>query len=108
MNERKRTKEEGWYTAKALKLWRESPMYFIALKKQKKDVNQYICQQCEKVFKLREVQVDHIEPKVDPKTGWIDVGTFMLRLNCPPEKLQVLCADTCHKAKTMIENNKRK
>ena len=108
MDVKKRTKEEAWYTTKAVKLWRESPMYWTALRKQKKDTNQYQCEKCERIFKLREVQVDHIKPKIDPKTGWVDIATFMSRLNCPPEDLQVLCADSCHIEKTGKENKERK
>lgn len=103
----KRSKEEVWYTRKLVQAWHESPMYFEALRNAKIAPNQYKCKKCEKVFLLREVQVDHIFPKVDPAVGWVDCATYAARLNCPASGLQVLCADTCHKDKTAKENRER-
>lgn len=105
---KKRTPTEVYYTNKLSKLWRESPMYWEATNRQKRAVNQYECEGCHKIFKLREIEVDHINPKVDPAVGWQDVMTFAARLNCPADQLQVLCEDNCHAKKTQNENKTRK
>lgn len=102
-----RTQDEVYYTNKLTKLWHESPMYHEALRNAKVGVNQYRCAVCQKIFKLREVQVDHIIPKVDPITGWERTDVFAARLNCPASGLQVLCEDFCHMAKTRDENKLR-
>lgn len=102
-----RSPQENWYTRDMATLWHRSPMYHEALRRQKKGINQYECEKCRKIFLLREVQVDHIVPKVDPGVGWVNCQTFAARLNCPSEGLQVLCTDTCHAGKTGKENSKR-
>jgi 5-methylcytosine-specific restriction endonuclease McrA len=63
----------------------------------------YLCNVCTGEFPAKEVQVDHIQPVVDPKTGFIDWDTFIDRLFCEKENLQVLCT-ACHKVKTSKEN----
>lgn len=63
----------------------------------------YLCNVCTGEFPAKEVQVDHIQPVVDPKTGFINWDTFIDRLFCEKENLQVLCT-TCHKLKTSEEN----
>lgn len=102
-----RLPSEITYCNKLEKLWRESPMYWEALRNAKIAVDEYRCAKCDYHFRLREVEVDHIEPKIAPETGWKDCSTFAARLNCPTSGLQVLCEDTCHKEKTAQENSKR-
>jgi len=63
----------------------------------------YLCNVCTGEFPAKEVQVDHIQPVVDPKTGFVNWDTFIDRLFCEKENLQVLCT-TCHKLKTSEEN----
>lgn len=62
----------------------------------------YRCASCRKDFALSSVQVDHIDPVVDPATGFIDWNTFITRLFCDKGNLQVLCK-TCHTKKTKKE-----
>ena len=68
----------------------------------------YRCASCGKEFPLKEVQVDHIKPIVDPKKGFVDWNTFIERLYCEAKNLQVLCKDVCHKAKSTSERARRK
>ena len=103
----KRSKEEVYYTRKLAQIWHESPMFHEALRNAKVAVNQYKCAKCQKIFKLREVEVDHINPKVDPAVGWVSCAVYASRLNCPAVELQVLCEDTCHRNKTANENKER-
>lgn len=68
--------------------------------------NMYLCVSCEKKFPQTGVQVDHIDPVVST-TGFLDWDTFITRLYCPIENLQVLCKP-CHLDKTKTEKTKRK
>lgn len=89
-------------------LWRRSGPYWEAMHRAKLGSNQYLCEGCKDVFKLREVQVDHKEPVVDPATGWAGLAVFAFRLYCPASGLQVLCQDRCHLEKSKKENKERR
>ena len=52
--------------------------------------------------RVKNVHVDHIDPVVDPNTGFISWDNTIERMFCEPEGLQLLC-DDCHKVKTDIE-----
>lgn len=67
----------------------------------------YSCASCGGVFIAKEVQVDHINPVVDPDYGFIDWETYLDRMFCEEENLQVLCKG-CHKVKTNEERKQRK
>jgi 5-methylcytosine-specific restriction endonuclease McrA len=64
------------------------------------------CSMCKSHYPAKEVQVDHIDPVVDPVIGFVDWNTFIDRLLCPKENLQVLCKE-CHKLKTQDEKKRR-
>lgn len=66
----------------------------------------YKCAACNKHFVAKEVQIDHIEPVVNPLTGFIDWNTFVSRMFCPITNLQVLCKG-CHKVKSDKEKKER-
>lgn len=53
------------------------------------------------------VTVDHIIPVIDLKKGFVDWNTFIERLFCPVENLQVISKDE-HSEKTKAERKKRK
>jgi 5-methylcytosine-specific restriction endonuclease McrA len=67
----------------------------------------YKCAKCKKHFVATDVQVDHVLPVVDPKVGFIGWDSFIDRIFCEIENLQVLCKP-CHKVKTEEEKAKRK
>jgi hypothetical protein len=52
-------------------------------------------------------KLDHKEPVIDPRVGFIDWNTYIDRLFCDPSNLQVICID-CHTKKTKDENDLRK
>ena len=52
------------------------------------------------------MEVDHIEPVVDPKEGFISWDVFIDRLFCERANLQAVCKP-CHKVKTQKEKKKR-
>lgn len=69
---------------------------------------EYLCAKCQEVVpattkvdgkRVKNVHVDHINPVIDPALGWDGFDSFVQRLFCEPDNLQVLC-DACHKVKT--------
>lgn len=75
-------------------------------KKSGRQAIHYRCAGCKKHFIGAEVQVDHIEPVVDPKVGFVSWDVFIERLLCSVDNLQVLCKG-CHKKKTDKERKER-
>jgi 5-methylcytosine-specific restriction endonuclease McrA len=67
----------------------------------------YQCALCKGIFGPKDVQRDHIEPVVDPATGFVDWNTWFARLDAPIEGWQVICKP-CHYKKSAEENSKRK
>lgn len=62
----------------------------------------YKCNICSGEFPAKEIQVDHIQPVVDPLVGFKDWNTFIRRLFCEEKNLQAVCK-VCHKEKTKKE-----
>ena len=67
----------------------------------------YKCASCCGTFPAKAVAVDHIQPVVATKDGFVNWDTFIARLFCNKEGLQVLCK-VCHDAKTAMERKERK
>lgn len=65
---------------------------------------QYQCAGCLDLFGPKNVQVDHIKPRVDPKQGWQGFDEYITRTFT--DELQVLCKD-CHIRKSTEENSIR-
>ena len=65
------------------------------------------CALCSNEFLNKDVEVDHIEPVVCPKVGFVDWNTYMERLLVDKDKMQVVCKK-CHKEKSKLENQERK
>lgn len=65
----------------------------------------FLCNICEEDFPASQVQVDHIKPVVDPKKGFTTWDTFIKRLFCEADNLQVVCKP-CHKIKSKKERYK--
>lgn len=59
----------------------------------------YQCKACQGEFSAKDVQVDHIQDVVDPLVGFIDWDTYIKRMYCGKDNLQVLCVP-CHSLKT--------
>ena len=70
--------------------------------------NQYVCAMCPPgtVHPKKAVQLDHVIPVVDPKTGWTNFDDFVDRLLVDTPGFQVLCI-LHHKEKTAKENEGR-
>lgn len=107
---------KGFITSVIRAGFRKFPAKYEALNKAKagKKINtasgriaeHYKCAKCKKHFVNKDVQVDHKDPVVDPEVGFVDWNTFIDRLYCMGENLQVLCTP-CHKVKTATERIKR-
>jgi 5-methylcytosine-specific restriction endonuclease McrA len=65
------------------------------------------CAGCDGLFTSREIQVDHIDPVVEPAVGFVDWDTAIDRMFCEADNLQVLCTE-CHREKTNRERKERK
>lgn len=73
--------------------------------KRAKEGSFFRCMKCKGLHE--KIQIDHIEPAIDPKTGWIGYDSFINRLLfCSVDNLMPLCA-SCHKKKTNKEKTHR-
>jgi 5-methylcytosine-specific restriction endonuclease McrA len=73
------------------------------------------CAECGRSFVDRKgaknIAVDHINPVIDLKEGWVNYEVYVKRLFCSMDNLQVLCnykgeidgVKSCHKIKTANE-----
>jgi hypothetical protein len=82
--------------------------YFVSSKcgKQMRRVG-YYCETCKKLTPNKECAVDHILPVVDVISGFIDYNTYIKRLFCDKNNLQLLCKN-CHEIKSKYENKVRR
>jgi hypothetical protein len=87
-----------------------------AKKEARVDRGMYLCNLCQKevpvTVKLKDkrvnnVTVDHIDPVVNPKTGFNTWEEYVTRLFVEEEALQVLCKK-CHDTKTKEERESKK
>ena len=82
----------------------------VGRKKNKKTgmlAQHYKCAMCKQEYVAADVQVDHINPVVDPAKGFINWDIYIDRIFCEVNKLQVLCR-SCHQEKTAEEKLLRK
>jgi hypothetical protein len=86
------------------KVWRFSPLRTEVKKRCKVD-GFYRCDKCRKL--TDHVDVDHIQPAIDPTLGWQGYDSFIERLFCDINNLQGLCL-SCHSGKTTSERKVRK
>ena len=110
-------RQKGYITSTLRKGFIRWPAKFEALKKALvgKKVNKktgrvaahYSCAICHNHFTSQEVQVDHIVPVVCTKKGFHTWDTYIERLFCTADNLQVVCIP-CHKKKSALENKERK
>lgn len=66
----------------------------------------YLCSTCVKDFPLTQIQVDHISPVIDPAMGFVDWNTYIQRMFCDEDNLQILCK-SCHAVKSKEELKER-
>lgn len=93
------------------KAWAKYPVRFQVLQAARRPFTgtdkrtkwEYKCNSCKNYFKAKEVQVDHIKSAGTLKE-YKHLPTFVSRLFCEADNLQVLCKD-CHDVKTKEEKN---
>ena len=66
----------------------------------------YKCAKCRKLFTSTDVQIDHIDPVVDPQQGFVSWDVYIARMYCEEDNFQVLCKP-CHKVKTKEERESK-
>jgi len=90
------------YIRKGLRrLWGRSLQRNTAMKKAKVEYGKYLCGSCGKIFRRKDIQVDHIIPV----GRFVDWETYIERLFVDPKGLMILCLD-CHKKKTKNDMKK--
>jgi len=67
----------------------------------------YGCEKCGASLRNGEYAIDHIQPVIHPKRGFVSWDEFINRLYTDSSGQQLLC-HPCHDAKTKKENKKRK
>lgn len=67
----------------------------------------YVCACCNTPFPAKDVQVDHINPIIDPVVGFETWDVLISNLFCEKGNLQVLCKP-CHLNKTNAEKALKK
>jgi len=77
-----------------------------AIKAARAERGKYRCEQCRELFLRSQIQLDHINPVVDPKTGWTTFDDFIVRLFCDAEGFRVLCR-ICHESVTSVQDAMR-
>lgn len=72
----------------------------------KKPGVEYQCETCNSWVSSTRIDVDHVNPVIDPVVGFVDWNTFVARVFCGVENLKRIC-EKCHDEKTSRENIKR-
>lgn len=75
--------------------WGRSKQRKFALYNAKVEYGKYRCAGCGKIYRRREIEVDHIVAV----GKFVDFDTYIEKLFCDSDKLAVLCKN-CHKKKT--------
>lgn len=76
-------------------------------KKSGREAKHYKCNCCWGDFPASEIQVDHIQPVIDPFVGFVSWDEVVKRMFCEAEGFQILCK-ACHKNKTAEERQQSK
>ncbi len=84
-----------------------SPLRREAMKRAKRGVDIYECENCHKEWFKRGVDIDHKDPVVDPECGFIGWDNYIIRTFCDIDNLWCLCKE-CHKEKTREDDALRK
>lgn len=85
---------------------KEFPKFNKDGSRSKKDAVCYLCNVCKEYRGSTKVTVDHILPVISVEDGFINWDTFVDRLYCGKDNLQVIC-DDCHQVKTNAERLER-
>lgn len=99
-----KTNLRHWLTQKLRRLSYQFPERKEAIKSARVARGKYRCAMCKgENFGPKEIQLDHIQPVIDPHVGFVDWNTYIERLFCDVPNWQLLCKP-CHNTKTDMEN----
>ena len=104
--EPKKVNRTTWVKAKLRSASLYWPPRSEAMRLARVERGKYRCSLCLDLFRSNQVQLDHIEPVVDVRVGFVDFNTFIERLFCDVENFSVVCK-ACHESKTAIEDSMR-
>lgn len=65
------------------------------------------CENCGKLCADGDYQVNHIIPVIDPAVGFVDWNTYIERLLCSSDNLNLLCTE-CHDEETKRQRATKK
>ena len=85
----------------------KTPMRADALKKARVKRGKYKCAMCLQIYGKRQICVDHIQPVISTQQGFTTWDSYIKKLFCIPEDLQILCRK-CHNIKSKEENKERR
>ncbi len=85
----------------------KTPMRADALKNARVKRGKYKCAMCLQIFGKRQICVDHIQPVISTKKGFTTWDSYIKKLFCTPQGLQILCRK-CHNIKSKGENKERR
>ena len=106
MAKKKEFNLNGYIFGALRKIWRWHPARKEALNRASNGL-QYTCEVCYDTGDRKLVHVDHIDPVIDPVTGFTTWDNYIVRLFVTADRLQVVCKK-CHKLKTDKENKIRR
>lgn len=72
----------------------------------KKKRVRYQCAMCKELFSAKQKQMHHINPVINPKTGFKDWNTIIKRMFVDKKGWMCLCK-SCHRVETNKENKER-
>jgi len=67
----------------------------------------YRCNVCRNDYPVKDIQVDHLEPVIDPAKGFTSWDEVIRRMFCESDGFQILCKP-CHTIKTNAEKQQTK
>lgn len=67
----------------------------------------YRCECCQELFPQKDMRADHVEPVVDPETGFVDWNTFIERMFVEFDGYSAICIG-CHQVKSAHERELRR
>lgn len=79
---------------------------YTIIKEKDRSRKKFKCNECKGIFRSKEINVDHIQPVVDPEKGFVGFDEYIERMFCKVDGFQVLCKE-CHDVKTYLEGRIR-
>lgn len=99
---------QHWLVQKIRRISYQFPPRQAAIKRGRVARGKYRCALClGENFGPKEIQLDHIEPVINPHEGFTDWNDYIARLFVDVDGWQICCL-ACHKIKSSYENEIRK